>query len=162
MYIRFQWVKCQLDALCAFITDKSIRASLKQLPKGLDETYVRAFSKIRNDMGEDAVMIRRIFHWLVHSKRPLTLRELSEAVSIEFRQTRLDFSAIPTDPEDIFRFCGGLVTLSGHDNEETVNLSHFSIKESRNFMQDLLMHCLILREHVSPTSCWMTSTKASA
>jgi hypothetical protein len=80
-------------------------------------------------MGEDAVMIRRIFHWLVHSKRPLTLRELSEAVSIEFRQTGLDFSAIPTDPEDIFRFCGGLVTLAGHDYEETVNLSHFSIKE---------------------------------
>jgi ankyrin repeat protein len=80
-------------------------------------------------MGEDAVMIRRIFHWLVHSKRPLTLRELSEAVSIDFRQTWLDFSAIPTDPEDIFRFCGGLVTLSGHDDEETVNLSHFSIKE---------------------------------
>jgi ankyrin repeat protein len=80
-------------------------------------------------MGEDAVMIKRIFHWLVHSKRPLTLQELSEAISIEFQQRQLDFSAIPTDPEDIFRFCGGLVTLSGHDNEETVNLSHFSIKE---------------------------------
>jgi hypothetical protein len=80
-------------------------------------------------MGEDGVMIKRIFHWLVHSKRPLTLRELSEAISIEFQQRQLDFSAIPTDPEDIFRFCGGLVTLSGHDNEETVNLSHFSIKE---------------------------------
>jgi ankyrin repeat protein len=80
-------------------------------------------------MGEDGVMIKRIFHWFVHSKRPLTLRELSEAVSIEFRQSKLDFSAIPTDPEDIFRFCGGLVTFSGHDNEETVNLSHFSIKE---------------------------------
>ena len=74
-------------------------------------------------------MIKRIFHWLVHSKRPLTLQELSEAISIEFHQRQLDFSAIPTDPEDIFRFCGGLVSLSGHDNEETVNLSHFSIKE---------------------------------
>jgi hypothetical protein len=126
---RFQWVKCQLDTLCTLITDKSIRTSLKQLPKGLDETYVRAFSKIRKEMGEDAVMIKRIFHWLVHSKRPLTLRELSEAISIEFQQRQLDFSAIPTDPEDIFRFCGGLITLSGHDNEETVNLSHFSIKE---------------------------------
>jgi ankyrin repeat protein len=126
---RFQWVKCQLDTLCTLITDKSIRASLKQLPKGLDETYVRAFSKIRKEMGVDAVMIKRIFHWLVHSKRPLTLRELSEAISIEFQQRQLDFSAIPTDPEDIFRFCGGLVSISGRDNEETLNLSHFSIKE---------------------------------
>jgi ankyrin repeat protein len=129
IYPRFQWVKCQLDTLCTLITDKSIRASLKQLPKGLDETYVRAFSKIRKEMGVDAVMIKRIFHWLVHSKRPLTLRELSEAISIEFQQRQLDFSAIPTDPEDIFRFCGGLVSISGRDNEETLNLSHFSIKE---------------------------------
>jgi hypothetical protein len=40
----------------------------------------------------------------------------------------MDFSALPTDSEDIIGFCGGLVTISGSD-EETVNLSHFSIKE---------------------------------
>ncbi|KAH8790716.1 ankyrin repeat-containing domain protein [Hyaloscypha finlandica] len=125
----FQWVKCQLDVLCTLITDKSIRAALTQLPKSLDETYVRAFSKIRIEMGEDSITIKKLFQWLTHSLRPLTLRELAEAISIEIGQARMDFSAVPTDPEDILRFCGGLVTIAGHDDQETVNFSHFSIKE---------------------------------
>jgi hypothetical protein len=102
---------------------------LTQLPKSLDETYVRAFSKIRIEMGEDSITIKKLFQWLTHSLRPLTLRELAEAISIEIGQARMDFSAVPTDPEDILRFCGGLVTIAGHGNQETVNFSHFSIKE---------------------------------
>ncbi len=125
---RFQWVKCQLDALCTLITDKSIRTALKQLPNGLDETYVRAFTKIRKDIGDDATMIKRVFWWLIHSLRPLTLHELSEAIAIEIGQTHMDFSAVPTDPEDLINLCGGLITISGHE-QETVHLSHFSVKE---------------------------------
>jgi hypothetical protein len=102
---------------------------LTQLPKGLDETYVRAFSKIRIEMGEDSITIKKLFQWLTHSLRPLTLGELAEAISIEIGQARMDFSAVPTDPEDILRFCGGLVTIAGPDDQETVNFSHFSIKE---------------------------------
>ena len=111
------------------ITDKSIRAALKQLPNGLDETYIRAFSIIRNQMGDDAIMVKRLFWWLIHALRPLTLRELSEAIGIEIRQPKMDFSAVPTDPEDIIDFCGGLVTVSRGEKEDTVNLSHFSVKE---------------------------------
>jgi len=80
-------------------------------------------------MGEDSITIKKLFQWLTHSLRPLTLRELAEAISIEIGQARMDFSAVPTDPEDILRFCGGLVTIAGHDDQETVNFSHFSIKE---------------------------------
>jgi ankyrin repeat protein len=80
-------------------------------------------------MGEDSITIKKLFQWLTHSLRPLTLRELAEAMSIEIGQARMDFSAVPTDPEDILRFCGGLVTIAGHDDRETVNFSHFSIKE---------------------------------
>jgi len=80
-------------------------------------------------MGEDSITIKKLFQWLTHSLRPLTLRELAEAISIEIGQARMDFSAVPTDPADILRFCGGLVTIAGHDDQETVNFSHFSIKE---------------------------------
>lgn len=80
-------------------------------------------------MGEDSITIKKLFQWLTHSLRPLTLRELAEAISVETGQARMDFSAVPTDPEDILRFCGGLVTIAGHDDQETVNFSHFSIKE---------------------------------
>ena len=54
--------------------------------------------------------------------------ELGEAIVLEIGQTQMDFSAVPTDPQDIIRYCGGLVTIS-NDTEEAIGLAHFSVKE---------------------------------
>jgi hypothetical protein len=46
----------------------------------------------------------------------------------EVGQAKMDFSAVPTDPQDILRYCGGLVTID-NDDDGRIGLAHFSVKE---------------------------------
>ena len=120
-------MKCQFDVLCSCISDRKINDCLDRIPAGLDETYIRILARLRTDHASDIDMIRKMFHWLVHSLRPLKLIELAEAITLDQTQDTMDFSAMATDPSDILRFSGGLVTNT--DNGNVVGLAHFSIKE---------------------------------
>jgi hypothetical protein len=41
VWLRFQWVKCQVDYLLSPMTDAERREALKSLPPNLTSTYVR-------------------------------------------------------------------------------------------------------------------------
>ena len=120
-------MKCQFDVLCSCISDKKVQECLDRVPVGLDETYIRILTRLRTDHSIDIDMIKKMFLWLVHSLRPLKLIELAEAITLNESQDRMDFSAIATDPADVLRFSGGLVTTT--DDGNIVGLAHFSIKE---------------------------------
>ena len=120
-------MKCQFDVLCSCISDRNIHDCLDRVPAGLDETYIRILARLRTDYSDDIDMVKKMFSWLVHSLRPLRLSELAEAVTLDQTQDRMDFSTIATDPADLMRFSGGLVTHTG--NSTIVGLAHFSIKE---------------------------------
>jgi ankyrin repeat protein len=85
------------------------------------------FERIRTQFAEEISIVRRIFFWLVHSLRPLKAAELADALGYVADEDRFDFTAVPTDPEDLLLYCGGLVSLS--DADGTIGLAHFSIKE---------------------------------
>ncbi|KAL8738317.1 MAG: hypothetical protein Q9181_000860 [Wetmoreana brouardii] len=123
----FQWVKCQFDMLCSCISDRRIYDTLQSVPKGLDETYIRILARIRQESSGDIYTIKRMFFWLVHSLRPLTIAELAEAITLHPGQEAMDFSAVATEPVDLLQFSGGLITTM--EDGETVGLAHFSIKE---------------------------------
>lgn len=72
-------------------------------------------------------MIREIFFWLVHSLRPLRLEELVHAVAFDRESKTIDLAAIPTVPEDITRYSGGLFEISKSNG--TIGLAHFSVQE---------------------------------
>ena len=92
--------------------DKAIRSALKNLPKGIDETYVRILEKIKRDNPERILEILTLLQWVVASKRPLTVDELAQAITIELGAKYLDFDAIATNPEDILRPCSTLLVTS--------------------------------------------------
>jgi hypothetical protein len=125
---RFQWVKCQLDSISLLISDKAIRRALEDLPVGLEGTYVRAFTNLKAQYPREENLIRRIFWWLVHSLRPLKLEELCELVVLDIGQSRMDFSAVPTNPEDLMQYFAGMAGFTEHETN-TVGLSHYSIQE---------------------------------
>jgi ankyrin repeat protein len=87
------------------------------------------FERIRTQFAEEISVVRRIFFWLVHSLRPLKAAELADALGYVADEDRFDFTAVPTDPEDLLLYCGGLVSLSDADGTRTIGLAHFSIKE---------------------------------
>ncbi|KAK1836349.1 ankyrin repeat-containing domain protein [Podospora conica] len=124
----FQWVRCQIEALCKLRNDNAIRAALFNLPRTLQDTYHRILQRIEDRHPDDVETFHRVLSWLVRGVRDLTLDELAEAISIdpESNQDSMDFGAVDTDPEDILGILGGLVVVS---TEKIVSLAHYSVKE---------------------------------
>ena len=119
-------MKCQLETLCGAPSDKWIRAALQDFPIGLDETYVRILERIRARFPRDVQIIRNIFFWLVHSLRPLSGQELTEATFFSVNHGYLDFEAIPLNPDILLQYSGGLFKIV--DQKGTIGLAHFSVK----------------------------------
>jgi ankyrin repeat protein len=110
------------------ISDKAIRRALEDLPVALEGTYVRAFTNLKAQYPREENLIRRIFWWLVHSLRPLKLEELCELAVLDIGQSRMDFSAVPTNPEDLMQYFAGMAGFTERETN-TVGLSHYSIQE---------------------------------
>ncbi|KIV95467.1 hypothetical protein PV10_03121 [Exophiala mesophila] len=119
----FRWVQCQIDAIGSLRTVKAIRLALRELPKGLDETYDKILGKVSSS---DIEIVRRILVWISFTMLPLTLREVHEAIAIEVGLDELDEDSRLRSPQDILDLCGSLISLSesGH-----VRLAHLSVRE---------------------------------
>jgi hypothetical protein len=94
---------------------RDIENSLKELPRTLDETYDRILRSIPSEYQKD---VHSVIQMLAVSYRPLTLDEVAEALSIDFRSeafNRDDFGFM--DKYEILKICSSLVTLSELESE---------------------------------------------
>lgn len=114
-------MKCQLDILRETKTPKATRAALQSLPKGLDDTYER----ILINVPDDAVLLRRALQFIVFAVRPVTLKEVAEAVIVEVGDQCLDKEARLHDPQLLLAICGSLVSYHG----QHLGLAHYSVQE---------------------------------
>lgn len=119
----FRWIHCQLDNLRKIRTPQALKHALQALPAGLGDTYDRILSSINE---EDHEYVLRMLHWLVGSERPLSFRELAEAIALNPDKDRLDPNERLILPEDIFELCGSLIRI---EEDQTIVLAHFSVKE---------------------------------
>ena len=109
LVIRFQWVKCQLDALGRCLSLSSLRKALRSLPKDLDDTYARILQSIDND--EHSKLVAMIMQWLAYSRRPMYLTEISEVLTVDPDDDHpFNMERRLEDPQDLLRICSSLVT----------------------------------------------------
>jgi hypothetical protein len=107
---RFRWVECQLDTLRKCRRPRDVEKALNELPETLDETYNRI---LRNIPPQDRNDVFSIIQMLAVSYRPLTLDEVSEALSIDFESETVNREDVGLmDKYDILKICSSLVTLS--------------------------------------------------
>lgn len=119
----FRWIQCQLDTLRKLRTPRALKHALQALPAGLDKTYDRILNSI--DEGDHEYVLRML-HWLVESERPLSFRELAEAIALNPGKERLDPAERLMVAEEIFELCGSLIRV---EENQTIVLAHFSVKE---------------------------------
>jgi hypothetical protein len=108
---RFLWVAFQLDDICKEINDEGIRAALRSLPRGLNETYATILRRIVDNQKPDIAV--EIFRWVAAAKRPLALDEISEIVAMELGDTHLHqvSNRMPTDLYKMIQNCSNLVIV---------------------------------------------------
>ena len=149
---RFRWVFCQLEVL-RFCLPASIRKTLDQLPKSLDDTYLRVLRQIPQANQTHA---HRMLQCLVVAVRPLRVEELAELLAFEFDAAQGGIPkyrpALRLDDQTqaVLSTCSSLVTIVNDDLDyddvldydddwdrdlphdccrQLVQFSHFSVKE---------------------------------
>src|ERR1700749_2236215 len=111
---RFRWTVCQLDSLGKCLNRAQLRKSLGTLPRTLPETYERILLSI----DEYSDYASKILRWLIFSKRPLLVDEISEVVAIDPSRRYFDEDEILEAPEDVATICSSLVTITQEPNTD--------------------------------------------
>ena len=118
-------MELQLQTIASKCTDDEILNALDRLPKDLPETFARLL-----DEKADEVAIRmrkRMFRWLAVAKRPLSLVELREAISLEPLQETWNSQTLVNNIRKVIADCNHLVITD--DEMETVHFTHSSVKQ---------------------------------
>ncbi|KAF7524784.1 hypothetical protein G7054_g11317 [Neopestalotiopsis clavispora] len=119
----FLWVALQIDTICAERTDHLIRRALDNLPKSLSGTFRRILERSKQE-GRRCYQ-RDILKILVGAKRPLTVAEFREALSITPGDISWDPRKVINNIHSALACCGSLVIID--EDEGTVRLLHQSV-----------------------------------
>lgn len=112
------------------MTENDIRTTLRKLPRGLGETYVRILTKVYNSPGGELKIetAKRAFRWVVCARRTLQLEELEEAVGLQKSDKFLHRDRTASQSRDgLISACGSLVVYNRADG--TVALAHHTVQQ---------------------------------
>jgi hypothetical protein len=128
--LRFRWVTLQLAELERCSSKYQIMQQLENLPEGLDDIYKRILKVVDRKYRADTMTF---LQWLAFSRRPMTIKEVAEAITVDFN---LEDGPVfmptkwYTDPWDVLMRCSGLVSESEGNNARLI--SHFSLADSKD------------------------------
>ncbi|KAJ5511137.1 hypothetical protein N7453_003240 [Penicillium expansum] len=121
----FLWASLCIEELCAQNCDYDILEALKHLPRSLAELYDRKLRRVRE--GKTAGHAMKLLQYCGTVKRPLTVSEYQEALSLSLEQKNIDHRKVPNDMVMIINGCCGLTFVD--EEEDTIHYVHRSVKE---------------------------------
>ncbi|KAK2471615.1 hypothetical protein H9L39_16606, partial [Fusarium oxysporum f. sp. albedinis] len=123
----FLWVTFLIHEVCTASCDDDIRQSLHSHPKDLEETFVRTLSRIMSRQKKTG-LVQKVFRWVAVAKRPLTLDEIREAVSIDIGQPYLKTERLVREMTPIPLWCENLLQVT-EDQPQSLQFAHSTIRE---------------------------------
>lgn len=133
----FLWVHLVLEEILGCHTQKAIEQTLDEIPAGMGALYQRMELSLANNLkGADRVLARTLLVWVVCAYRPLTLKELSQALTPEFPEF-LDFKRTIQD------VCGQFIVV---DHSSQVVMVH---KTARDYLTKIPSLQFFIDEKVS-------------
>ncbi|KAH7247482.1 ankyrin repeat protein [Fusarium redolens] len=123
----FLWVTFLINEVCIASCDHDIRQSLRSLPKDLEETFSRALSRILSRQKKPE-LVQKVFRWVAVAKRPLTLDEIREAISISVGQPYLNTERRVREMSPIILWCENLLQVT-EEKPQSLQFAHSSIRD---------------------------------
>jgi len=128
--VRFLWVDLQFKAIVDVCeedgTPDRIPDLLETLPPKITDLYSLLLERLAKRTGDQAERAKRTFQWVIYSKRPLTISELEEAVSITADQKSWQSPSFKLDIPRLARLCGNLIKFD--EANKTVSLAHHTVE----------------------------------
>ncbi|KAJ6477191.1 ankyrin repeat-containing domain protein [Mycena vitilis] len=116
----FLLAKLYIDSLASKVRPRDVLEALKNLPKDLNRTYDEAMRRIDSQNEDDRTLALQALGWISKAVRPLSARELQEALALRPGDTVLDDDGLP-DIDIVVSVCAGLVVV---DETKVVRLIH--------------------------------------
>lgn len=123
---RFLLAQLHIDSIVSKHNRKAIRDTLRRLPKGLDNTYAVAMSRIEGQNQDDRELAEKVLSWISYACRPLSITELQYAVAVENGDTEIDIDALP-DEEILISICAGMVVIDLESNAVRLVRAYYPI-----------------------------------
>ncbi|KAJ7487929.1 hypothetical protein FB451DRAFT_1390903 [Mycena latifolia] len=111
----FLLAKLHMDSLATKSTIRALRDALDNMPKDLEHTYDEAMERIDLQSEEDIKIARLVLSWISNPKRPLSLRELQEALAMEPGDTTFPDDNV-LDADYMLSVCAWLVIVDQTDH----------------------------------------------
>ncbi|KAJ5288209.1 hypothetical protein N7478_003895 [Penicillium angulare] len=119
----YLWVVLQIETLCSMRSDYEIRQALLNLPKSLTETFCRILQQLQwCDQQQGQIM-----KLILAARRPLTIYEIQEALSVVPGEAEWDPSRHLNNIHSSLATCGCLIHID--EEEMTARLVHPSLKQ---------------------------------
>jgi hypothetical protein len=125
--LRFLWVTFLMNEVCTASHDDDIREILQSLPKDVEEHFVRALSRIMSRQKKTG-LVQKVFRWVAVAKRPLSLDEIREAVSIDIGQPYLKTERLVREMTPIAMWCENLLQVT-EDQPQSLQFAHRNIHD---------------------------------
>ena len=127
---RFLWVDLQIKAICDTCEDDEtsdqIQEVLEKLPERIIDIYSQALQRVLQKPEEQAESIKKIFKWVVCARRPMTIDELHDALTITTGQQSWKEPSKRFRPSTVSKLCGNLIVFDDFDN--TLSLAHHTVQ----------------------------------
>ena len=133
---RFLLVFLSIETILQDTTIYRRRQRLREMEGGLGlgSAYGAMVGRIKAQGGERARLGMAVLMWISHSRRPLQVDELGQAIAIRIGSSDLDNDEIPAIPTWL-SCCQGLVIVD--KGASTVRLIHFTLQEYLGTHSDL-------------------------
>lgn len=147
----FLWIKLMHARLSPGKNAKQLREIVHVTPLGLDQAYERDMKTIMELGTDERMRAISILRWTLFAVRPLTVRELTEALVVRDNDNTRDWFPVDDLPDtldecytndQIRRLCGSLIEIRSSDplqslSTHTVQFVHFSVKEYLTRVDDI-------------------------
>ena len=117
----------QIDSICRENSDDDILNAIQDLPRDLSTTYGRILQQLRRSGSIDPYRGKKVCEIVAAARRPLSLEELREAISIEPGNTTWNASRLVNDVMKFLNCCGSLIVID--EEFSTVHFAHSSVKQ---------------------------------
>ncbi|KIM27885.1 hypothetical protein M408DRAFT_310306, partial [Serendipita vermifera MAFF 305830] len=122
----FLLAQIHMTSLATAISRKELLETLSNLTKDLGTAYEKTLERIDNQEPPERTLAWRVLGWISHALRPLSMRELQEALAIEQGSTSIEEDAL-VNANIITSVCAGLIILDG--NTQIVRLVHYTAQQ---------------------------------
>ncbi|KAN0070782.1 ankyrin [Elaphomyces granulatus] len=124
----FLWVDLQIREICIAVEEDGtldrIPNLLVSLPKTIEEIYSFGLKRLSRG-GDKLEQARKAFQWVAFARRPLTMSEIEEAITITIDQRVWKAPSIKLTLSRLCKICGNLVDFD--ESKGTISLAHHTV-----------------------------------